>query len=191
MSNLEAWDNSEIVKGIRWLANGPDPCDECMKNDGEVRKIGEKFPSGDKYPLAHVNCGCILEAVFDSTSPTRLMPTDLRKPKCPYCQNALKKIPGAKTKCSQCGQFMYVRTRPEDGARVVVTEAEAHRINEAWESKIIGRAREPVDAATIADPEELATTITLQPRTSAAHAQPPRKWYYPQTWLAWLRSPRR
>jgi len=78
-----------------------------------------------------------------------LGPTDLRKPECPYCLNALKKIPGAKTKCSQCGQFMYVRTRPEDNARVVVTEAEAHRIEERWKIKIMEGARELDDLATM------------------------------------------
>src|SRR6266567_9122128 len=66
-----------------------------------------------------------------------------------------QKIPGAKTKCTQCGQFMYVRTRPEDGARTVVTEAEAHRIEESWKIKVMGGAREPDDhAAMIARTEK-------------------------------------
>ncbi len=57
---------------------------------------------------------------------------DERKAECPYCQRALSKIPGAKTKCPHCGEFMFVRTRPKDNARVVVTKAEAEKINEEW-----------------------------------------------------------
>lgn len=58
--------------------------------------------------------------------------TDTRKAECPYCKGALKKIPGAKTKCPHCGQFVYVRTSPSDNARKVVTKAEADRIEEEW-----------------------------------------------------------
>ena len=56
-------------------------------------------------------------------------PTDLRKPECPYCHLALKKIPGAKTKCPHCARSIFVRTRPEDFSRVLVTRAEAERID--------------------------------------------------------------
>jgi hypothetical protein len=59
-------------------------------------------------------------------------PVDLRKAECPYCQSALKKIPMAKTKCPHCKQPMYVRTRPEDYARVVVRKDEAERIDAYW-----------------------------------------------------------
>lgn len=80
--------------------------------------------------------------------------TDLRKPECPYCQNVLKKVPGAKTKCSRCGQFMYVRTRSEDHARVVVTEAQAHRMEGNWKIKKMEAAFESDDlASTIARTE--------------------------------------
>ena len=56
---------------------------------------------------------------------------DLRKAECPYCHGQLKKIPGRKTTCPHCGQDMYVRTKP-DNTRVVVTSAEAEKIEEAW-----------------------------------------------------------
>ena len=91
-----------------------------------------------------------------SVEHSRLMPTDLRKPECPYCKNALKKIPGAKTKCSSCGQFMYVRTQPEDRARVLVTETEAHRIEEGWKTKIMGGAHEPDDVAAMVARTEIS-----------------------------------
>lgn len=57
---------------------------------------------------------------------------DERKAECPYCHKTLSKIPGAKTKCPHCGEFIFVRTRPKDNARVVVTKAEADKIDEEW-----------------------------------------------------------
>lgn len=57
---------------------------------------------------------------------------DERKAECPNCHKVLSKIPGAKTKCPHCDEFMFVRTRPKDNARVVVTKAEADKIDEEW-----------------------------------------------------------
>ena len=63
-ANLEAWKKTGLVSKVKWLAVGPDPCPVCMDNDGKVRDIGEKFPSGDTMPLAHPNCYCILQAIL-------------------------------------------------------------------------------------------------------------------------------
>jgi hypothetical protein len=71
----------------------------------------------------------------------RREPIDLRKAECPYCHQALKKIPGAKTKCPHCACLMFVRTRPEDFSRVMVTSAEADRIETDYQ--ILTGAREP------------------------------------------------
>jgi hypothetical protein len=57
---------------------------------------------------------------------------DERKAECPNCHEALLKIPGSKTKCPHCGKYMFVRTRPLDGVRLVVTGDEADRIDEDW-----------------------------------------------------------
>lgn len=57
---------------------------------------------------------------------------DYRKAECPYCHQALEKIPARKTKCPHCGEFMFVRTRPKDHARFVVTKEEVEQINEEW-----------------------------------------------------------
>jgi hypothetical protein len=72
------------------------------------------------------------------SGPKRL---DLRKPECPYCHRVLAKVPGAKTRCPNCGEFMFVRPRPLDRARVVVTKADADVIEEDW--SIAGNADEP------------------------------------------------
>jgi hypothetical protein len=57
---------------------------------------------------------------------------DERRAECPNCHMALFKIPGAKTKCPYCNEFMFVRTRPKDNIRVVVTKKEADKIDEDW-----------------------------------------------------------
>ena len=59
-------------------------------------------------------------------------PKDERKAECPNCHKVLSKIPGAKTKCPHCGEFIFVRTRPKDNVRVVVTKIEADKIDEEW-----------------------------------------------------------
>jgi hypothetical protein len=56
---------------------------------------------------------------------------DERKAECPNCHGMLKKVPGAKTKCPLCGNFIYVRTRT-DNVRVVVTKEDADKIDEVW-----------------------------------------------------------
>jgi predicted RNA-binding Zn-ribbon protein involved in translation (DUF1610 family) len=57
---------------------------------------------------------------------------DQRKAECPACHHVLEKIPGSKTKCPHCGNFMYVRTRPHDRTRNIVTKTEADRIAADW-----------------------------------------------------------
>lgn len=57
---------------------------------------------------------------------------DERKAECPYCQKNLSKIPGSKTKCPHCSEFMFVRTRPKDNVRIVVTKEEVDKIDEEW-----------------------------------------------------------
>src|ERR1700692_129100 len=62
-------------------------------------------------------------------------------PRCPYCGAELQKEPERKTKCRSCGEFILVRTRPKDGARVIVTSGEAEEIRRDWE--IVAGARMP------------------------------------------------
>lgn len=53
-------------------------------------------------------------------------------PICPYCSQTLDKMPGRKKKCPHCGNYIYVRTRPSDNKRVLVTEQDAAKIDEQW-----------------------------------------------------------
>lgn len=72
----------------------------------------------------------ILKSLFGSKPKYELLGnTD---PICPYCAKALDKMPGRKKKCPNCGNYIYVRTRPSDKKRVVVTEQDASKIDEQW-----------------------------------------------------------
>ncbi len=51
---------------------------------------------------------------------------------CPYCEFKLDKMPGRKKKCPACGNFIYVRTRPADQQKVLVTEEQTAEIEEQW-----------------------------------------------------------
>ena len=79
---------------------------------------------------------------------------DLRKPECPYCSQALSTIPGRKTNCPHCGKPMFVRTRPHDDARVVVTVEEAENIEDCW--AIVTAAIDPsfLGLATVQEVQE-------------------------------------
>ncbi|MFH1022391.1 MAG: hypothetical protein V1809_03295 [Planctomycetota bacterium] len=51
---------------------------------------------------------------------------------CPYCKTNLEKRPVRKSKCKSCGQYIYVRTRPSDKKKVLVTEDQKKKIDELW-----------------------------------------------------------
>jgi len=56
--------------------------------------------------------------------------------KCPYCHEALPKVPKQKSRCSSCGQIFLVRTRPSDRKKVIVTDVEAEAIKQEWERQV-------------------------------------------------------
>ncbi len=51
---------------------------------------------------------------------------------CPSCNVALEQKPKRKKKCPGCGNFIYVRTRPIDNKKVLITEAQIDLIEEQW-----------------------------------------------------------
>jgi hypothetical protein len=51
---------------------------------------------------------------------------------CPNCGKALESRPSRKKKCPECEKFMFVRTRPSDNKKVLVTEVQAEVIDEQW-----------------------------------------------------------
>lgn len=52
---------------------------------------------------------------------------------CPYCSKKLDLIPSKKKKCKDCGQYIYVKTRPEDRKKVLVTEKQKDEIELQWQ----------------------------------------------------------
>lgn len=58
------------------------------------------------------------------------------KPVCPHCGVLLSKMPHRRTKCPHCGEFIFVRTRPADEQRVLVTASEAEEIETQWNCTI-------------------------------------------------------
>jgi DNA-directed RNA polymerase subunit RPC12/RpoP len=84
--------------------------------------------------------GLFVAAVRPTEPPALVRPVDLGiagaignlDAVCPHCNQGLEKKPGRKKKCPRCGQFIYVRTRPSDGEKVLVTEAQAEKIQEQW-----------------------------------------------------------
>ena len=59
----------------------------------------------------------------------------LHKPdnKCPYCDFVFDPIPHRKKKCPSCGQFVYVRRRPNSNNKELVTAEVAELIDKEWE----------------------------------------------------------
>lgn len=72
---------------------------------------------------------------------------------CPYCQRSLDKKPGGKKKCPGCEQFIYVRTRPIDRQKVLLTEAQAQLVEEQW-AIVDGTHEEYVKRRQLAEKEK-------------------------------------
>jgi hypothetical protein len=88
---------------------------------------------------------------------------DNRKAECPTCYKKLAKIPGAKTKCHHCGEYMYVRTQVNH-TRVVVTKAQAEEIEKQWMiAKGTYDSYLAEKASFAAEKEEIATKLGRQP----------------------------
>lgn len=106
------------------------------------------IPSAKNKPAVEVEIVGPSQGVDTSSWP------DERVAICPNCESELLKIPGAKTKCPFCHQFMYVRTDPRTKSRRVVVEAELEPIEEAW--AIVGGYHAEYLASKAADAEQQA-----------------------------------
>lgn len=51
---------------------------------------------------------------------------------CPSCGATLPKMPSRKTKCKVCGQFMYVKSTPDNREKRLMTEDEADAAERLW-----------------------------------------------------------
>jgi DNA-directed RNA polymerase subunit RPC12/RpoP len=59
------------------------------------------------------------------------------EPICPYCEEQLSKMPSRKSKCPKCNNYFFVRTRPSDNKKVLVTKTQEAQLEEQW-AKING-----------------------------------------------------
>lgn len=57
------------------------------------------------------------------------------RPICPYCTFDLQKMPGRKKSCPKCKNDIYVRTRPQDNAKILIREEQIIAIEEQWAMK--------------------------------------------------------
>jgi hypothetical protein len=51
---------------------------------------------------------------------------------CPYCRQQFLERPIRKTKCSQCGNFVFVKKRPIDGVTVLVNAHDRLKLDDEW-----------------------------------------------------------
>lgn len=63
-------------------------------------------------------------------------------PNCPYCNIKLQKFPLKKTKCKNCGNQIYVRTRPCDRNKILVKESELDLVEQEWKNANYYKERE-------------------------------------------------
>ncbi len=105
----------------------------------EQQLVVEANDAAQAEQIANIR-GLFISAVRPIESPAPVKPAELSVTDatgnidavCPYCNQGLDKKPGRRKKCPHCGQFIYVRTRPSDGEKVLVTEAQAEKIQEQW-----------------------------------------------------------
>ena len=71
------------------------------------------------------------------------------EPLCPYCNYMLGKKPAQKKKCPNCGNYIFVRTRPIDREKVLVTEEQVALVEEQWNIYYEQKEREKLES----DPE--------------------------------------
>lgn len=64
----EAMNRYEALGVMEAEWNTVSPCDECADNEGEIRPLGDDFPSGDMQPPVHPNCNCFLIPIIDDGS---------------------------------------------------------------------------------------------------------------------------
>jgi len=76
--------------------------------------------------------------------------------RCPHCNAILEPVPQRKKKCPICNQYIFVRTRPLDKQRVLVTEEGSKQIDDDW-----AKIREEKNKALYAE-HEAANLATLR-----------------------------
>jgi len=115
-----------------------------FKRKKEPRNIDEILPTMRR----DVELNFTVSSSSSNSSYQYVPPTDARVAECPSCKEKLKKVPGSKTKCPHCGEFIYVRTDPHSRKRLVVNFAQAEeiddeiaRLNGTYEQRVAEKKR--------------------------------------------------
>jgi len=115
--------------------------DSSAGKHAKCRACGQRMqvPAAEPPPLPAVIEEPVLAEVVPATpepqvysGPSRFAAVGNTEAICPYCGKQLDKKPGRKKKCPHCANFMYVRTRPLDNQKVLVTEEQKEVIEEQW-----------------------------------------------------------
>jgi DNA polymerase-3 subunit epsilon len=123
------------LRGISPLRNAPleSPKAKIVNLKPAVPFVGEGDPLEGARPHAASQQG------FSQPTNIALTEVGCLDNTCPNCGAALSFRPGRKTKCPHCGEFIFVRTRPFDRRRVLVTKEQATLIEVEWSSVLASK----------------------------------------------------
>lgn len=133
-------DEKEIVDGLKkellkriHIGSGPvEPLPPLQETEAVKRFAAAGFTLRAPPKPKIINYDSIIDEVVRKNPPKNLPPltplgnVDLL---CPYCNAAFPKKPKAKTKCKSCGSIVFIRTRPYDDQKVLVTDVQADQIS--------------------------------------------------------------
>jgi hypothetical protein len=101
---------------------------------------------------------------------------------CPYCGSNLAKRPTRKTKCPNCGEFIYVRTRPIDRQKVLLTHKDAELIDKqrhvtagindafVYDEKVIEETRKNLSKALKRTPSDFDVKAEICRQQQSLHS---------------------
>ncbi len=120
------------------MADAPTISFRCPKCDRSLRVAIQHAGKRGKC----LACGAVIQIPIDEPArpvvPASSAPTSspgligVTDPACPYCGRQLEKMPGRKKRCPACGNDIFVRTRPQDKARILVRGDQLLEVEEQW-----------------------------------------------------------
>ena len=103
------------ASGLQWKTPPPQEPESLVDYDRLIDEIVAETPH---------DVGAVKQATLKEIG--------VAEPICPYCGNVLEKMPGRKKKCPNCSNYVFVRTRPLDGKKVLIREDQKEEMEEQW-----------------------------------------------------------
>lgn len=138
---------------------GPLVLAECL-----IRDLAEVSPQHPLLPTSREAVAAFADR-FDSALPP-LRELGQVADVCPTCAAALTLRPNRKAKCPHCGAFIFCRTRPFDGAHVLLKASELAALEEDWATDYKMKQRQPRQLDPVWE-ERIAVA-----RSAGPHANP-------------------